>query len=142
VERVSAGGRDKREELRPGVSRVDAHVDEVGAEPEERHRDGEVVLLAVEGESRHNRGHQLQDGSAGNLQELAEVREGQVARFVDDQVDSVEDAGVHRVLQVTEEDVGEEEEHRGAVPPHSPPAPGAHPFHQGRVGRGVDPVGL
>jgi len=132
IVRTATFDADQRQGHLPGIGHVDAHADQIRAQPSEAEGDAEVIpLLPQDVHGKEGRA-ELRDRAAGHVKKIAERPKQKMAAFVDAQVDTREQTIIgHRFLELPVPDIGEIKPDRQAHEPTSALAPVAE-FGQAR----------
>jgi hypothetical protein len=107
---VGVAGADEGQGCGAGVGHVGADVGEIFEEPEAAKSEGGGFALEEEIEGAQEGHEQFAEGSAENHDGVAEPTEEEMAAFVDDQIDVVEDEEAGAVCEGVEEEEGVETE--------------------------------
>src|SRR5260370_1417590 len=123
---IAQTGGNFRTRRAAGVGHVGADVGEIFEEPEGAKSEGGGFALAEEIDGAQERNEEFSEGAAENHDGVAEPTEEEVAAFVDDQIDVIEDEESGAVGQGVEKEKGVE----------------AEPGDSGETGNGLPPANL
>lgn len=101
---IVVAGTDEGKSLRAGVGHIDADIEEIFEEPEGAKGDGGGFAFEPEIHAAEERHEKFRERAAENHDDVAEPREKEVAAFVDDEVDVIEEKEARAVERGVEKE--------------------------------------